>query len=129
MNEKAYEKHAWILLLVIAIIGLLFSSMYLLGITVEPLSTMSSLGRALGLVMLWAGVSTGALVIVSYRKGERGAWYALWMVPVVSLGYMALNLSYGGSFWPVFIVVLILALLGLLLPYRKFFPSKAHPKA
>jgi hypothetical protein len=124
VEEKVYEKHSWLLLLAISIIGLLFSFMFLMGIRADPQATMDSLERSVGLALLWASVMTIGLVTVAYKKGEKGAWYAFLIVPITLIGYTVLNLSIGGSLWQMFIILLIIALLGLLLPFRKFFPRK-----
>ena len=72
------------------------------------------------------------LSLTAYRKGERWAWYVLWSVPVFFLGFAAIAMSIGPSasdLLPFITMFVILSLLGLLSPYRKFFPSKANLKA
>ncbi|HLB68463.1 MAG TPA: hypothetical protein VJN63_08375, partial [Thermoplasmata archaeon] len=69
-----------------------------------------------------------AICLRSYRRGERWAWYALWVLPlnfVIGLQGLVLSLRVGAP--PLFVPLLfvIISLLGLLLPYRKFFPKKA----
>ncbi len=58
----------------------------------------------------------------SYRRGERWAWYSMWIVPF-ALGSITLTgLSAGAGGWPIFFVLFVVALLGVVLPYKKFFP-------
>lgn len=94
MSEKAYEKHAWILLFAIGIIGLVFVPFELLGTPLDPgvvrgLSGMSweeivtrnpGVARLTSEILRSAGVFLGAWAIagmaiaaIPYRKGERWA--------------------------------------------------------
>ncbi len=63
----------------------------------------------------------------AYRRGDKWAWYAFWFVPAFFLGFVALSLTLesSSSLIPPLMVFIILSLVGLLLPFRKFFPSKA----
>jgi hypothetical protein len=71
------------------------------------------------------GLLTMGISALGYRKGERWAWYVLWFVPIILLGYVVTNFLAGtGTFWVELSVTLIVALLGLLLPIRRFFPKK-----
>ncbi len=74
------------------------------------------------------GVAFYMIVIsaTAYRKGERWAWYILWSVPAFFLGHAAIALNFGestSSLIPFLTVFVILSLLGLILPFRKFFPK------
>ncbi|MDA4123589.1 MAG: hypothetical protein OK456_10460 [Thaumarchaeota archaeon] len=82
------------------------------------------------LIRIFAIFSAGLgafLMIVSataYRKGEAWAWYLTWVVPIlfvldVSNDYLAFRYVDVGS-----MVIAAILVAGLLLPYRKFFPSK-----
>jgi len=67
-----------------------------------------------------------AITLTGYRKGEKWAWYTLWLVPIllVSMGifnaifFSDVNQSLES------IPIVSISLLGLLIPYRKFFPRK-----
>ena len=146
MAEKAYEKHAWILLfaaaIVVALIGLLLPIIgggstdpdfpAIAGITHDEFVSSNPQGvvdffaftfRVFGFGFLGFGVVTMAIALKSYRNGEKWAWYALWSFPVIFGFVAATGLSAGAVSWPLFAVLLIVALVGLLLPYRKFFPK------
>ena len=58
--------------------------------------------------------------LTSYRRGEKWAWYAFLYLPVFLLSLLFL------AYWlgPLLVPLLIMSVLGLLLPYRKFFPRK-----
>ena len=145
-KEKAYENYAWIFLFGLGIIGLVFALWDMFsGVTDDPQSVKALTGRnwedvvrnspgLAGLVLQWvraAGIATLgfsifgiAISISGYRKGIRWTWYASWSIPAVIVGFTLNNASVGGSLGPVFLTLLIVAILGLLLPYRKFFPKK-----
>lgn len=131
-KEKAYEKYGWILLFAIAAIFLLSAITHIAGFGLQnvDLGTASpSLANFVRLEDRELGIDQAAfsalamtLAGTSYRKGDRWAWYAMVTVPVFILTLplnilSALNLLFSVPF-------LLVALLGLLLPYRKFFPKK-----
>ena len=142
--EKAYEKHAWIILFAIGLFGLVTSLPLLLGIDPDPTRiegiigmTMSELEasnprfldfvtfslQTYGLVNIaWYFLIT-AISVTAYRRGEKGVWYALWSLPAFYVGSTAILLSIGATLLELVLLPLlvILSLLGLLLPYRKFF--------
>ena len=99
-TEKGYEKNTWILLVLALIFFLPF------GFELGPL--------AWGPMILMIAIS-----VTAYRQGKRWAWYALWLVPLSAVSVMVpSNVSATA------VLVFITSTLGLLLPVRKFFPSK-----
>ena len=79
-----------------------------------------------------------AISATAYRRGEKWAWYALWSIPAMFIGFLALWINAGATLTilallggrgvleeglPIFEFLLTLSLLALLLPYRKFFPK------
>jgi len=151
MNEKAYEKYAWILLFAIGVIFLVSAVPATLGIpdpaTVERIAGMtvnelkvSSPGfynlylfyfRFGGLSDIGFAFFITAISVTAYRKGEKWAWYALWVLPAYFIASAAISMSIESNLSLLLpeTVFAILSLVGLLLPYRKFFPSKATLKA
>ena len=117
--EKAYEKHAWIILFLIGIVG-------------SPgayFNLVPGGDYAAGFLFLGFGVTTVLISATSYRKGKKWAWYLLWYVPVfwVIAGY--LQYASGGQIPLVTIILSPVPVLGLLLPYRNFFPkAQVAPK-
>ncbi len=75
------------------------------------------------------GVFVLAIAAYPYRRGERWSWYVLWILPVqfvvLAIWFSALL----GLLSPlgVYGSVAILAVVGLLLPYRRFF-AKGEPQ-
>jgi hypothetical protein len=86
-----------------------------------------------------------AISSTGYRRGERTAWYAAWVIAMVPLMVFPLALgantpfgavvpphgktAEGGSialFSAIYSVLIVLTLLGLILPYRKFFPHGSN---
>ncbi len=88
-------------------------------------SFLAEVQRVLDTYEMASGIFVMAISRFSYRKGERWAWYVLWLVPFALLSVIVNDLSAGQvSTGFIGIPFLILGLLGLLLPYRKFFPRK-----
>ena len=65
-----------------------------------------------------------AITLTGYRRGEKSAWYTLWLVPALLVGQGLFNSVFLGDFKEMlqWIPITTVSLLGLLLPYRKFFP-------
>lgn len=151
--ETWYVKYAWLILCLLGIAFVLFAVNALLfglglsdipvGIPGGPEAVKSLTGMTWddalagnpGLISLMRGISrvlgTGflgfSLLVVlisatSYRQGQRWAWFAMWYLPVFLVGLTFHELHGSYVFMPV--VFLVLAILGLLLPFRKFFPRK-----
>ncbi len=121
-TEKAYEKHAWIIFLVIGGFHLIFG-IFRTFTDVGDDAKIASMST-----VFWA-VFVVAVAAVPYKSGKSWSWYLLWALPVrfgVFGSFIFLFSSGAGntadagyfSFW------VLLSLLGLLLPYRKFFPRK-----
>ena len=94
--------------------------------------------RNVGLLLLLFAILAMAISVTAYRRGEKWAWYALWSFPALFMGFIAIDITAGATLTvlalvggrgvlqeglPILEGMLILTLLGLLLPYRKFFPK------
>ena len=147
--EKAYEKHAWIILFALGILGLIGGLAIiftgsgqldaaiirnLTGMTWEEIVTgspgiaslISYLQRTIGVSALSGSILLVAIAAIPYRKGERWSWYVLWMPVSIWIAGTAIDLEAGASFMLLVfdLVFAVIWLTGLLLPYRKFFPRK-----
>ena len=148
--EKGYAKHVWIVFLVFgigaAIGGLIIlagvvqvdppSAERTTGLTLDQIAArvpgmdayVSGLARQLGNFMIAMGVLLTAVAAVPFRRGERWAWYACLIMPVLVFIQLAnsfaiYDFASGGFLWQLDVASLLVALAGLLLPYRKFFPK------
>ena len=65
-----------------------------------------------------------AVTLTGYRKGEKWAWYTLWLAPALLVGQGLFNSVFLGDFNEMlqWIPITTVSLVGLFLPYRKFFP-------
>ena len=119
---EAYGKYAWIILFAGAVLGIfggvvlmfpsLISSPYLITHDARILWLM----RAWGIT--WVGFNIFALAVTvgPYRRGERWAWYTLWLVPLLLLSYFVL-----APYLPMNLVLAILtAAFGLILPSQRY---------
>ncbi len=130
-KEKAYERYAWALLLALGIATLIFALMGLGNYSTwtglvrspdvfpDPIEFSAAVGG-------W-GIFLIAVSWVGYRRGERWAWYVSLYLPIAFAALAIHDLGVGGSktgFVAFPVIFLIISLVGLLLPYRKFFPKK-----
>jgi uncharacterized membrane protein YozB (DUF420 family) len=119
-KERVYEKYGWMVLAVSAVFGIVaavLTTLPPLTWFTNPVITMTySLMGALGVT--WVGFNLFALILtlIPFRRGERWAWFTLWMLPLLWLSQfvLALDLSY-------YLVLAIISTVGLILPYRRYF--------
>lgn len=142
--EKGYEKYAWLFLFVFGLLTVIAAPINLsgrppsppvperlTGLTLEQMDGripgivgyIAGISRQLGNFMLAFGVLLMFIAAVPYRKGERWAWYTALMLPILLSIQIANSFATGGFLWQVDFGALIVALAGLLLPFRKFFPK------
>jgi hypothetical protein len=121
---EAYGKYAWMILFASAALGI-FGGVALMF----PSDLTSQSARVLWLTrawgITWVGFNIFALAVIvgPYRRGERWAWYTLWLLPLLLLSYFVL-----APHLPMNLVLAILiAALGLILPYRRYFAEPEQP--
>ena len=141
--EKWYVKYAWIIFFVFGLLWVIAAPINLLGTPPNPpspegmtgltlaemgtripglLGYISSISVQLGNFLLGLGVLIIGIAAVPYKKGEKWAWYAFWILPV-TLVIQLIN-SRGGFAWQLDVAFLVIVLAGLFIPYRKFFPKE-----
>jgi hypothetical protein len=145
------ERSAWIALIVVgAIFGLFGVSDLMQGMDADPAIAESVIGRpwedlqasnpriaslidmyvrSLGAGILVVSILSLAVTLTAFKRGERWAWYALWVWPLWNVAIFCLSFTaerHPGFpppppmvSSPVFFTVTLLA---LILSYRKFFP-------
>ncbi|MCL5949216.1 MAG: hypothetical protein M1490_01910 [Candidatus Bathyarchaeota archaeon] len=148
-NEKIYEKYAWIIFFVIGAMTLVTALFHALGLNTDPALVESIAGKSIdalkssdpmffnlynfyfssgGLSDLVFAFLLAVTSMTAYRRGDKWAWWAFWIVPVFFFGFAVLSFNLGASsaslMLPPLMMFIILSLVGLLVPYRKFFPSR-----
>jgi hypothetical protein len=131
-------KISWILVLTVAVLSTL-SALYvgltptgdqteLQGRTWEQFARQDPEVAALySMDLALLGMSMGAFALLAtvvaalpYRRGERWAWFALWIVPLMWGGVAVRMFVDQYSAGPVYAVAAAVAALGLLIPIRRF---------
>jgi hypothetical protein len=119
-EQRVYEKYGWMILAVSAVFGIVAAALTTLpplSWFADPVIIMSySIMGALGIT--WAGFNAFALVLalIPFRRGERWAWFTLWMLPLLWLAQFALAPDI-----PYYLVLAVITAAGLILPFRRFF--------
>jgi len=145
--ERVHEKYGWVVYLALGLLWLvvglyqIFLPRELLGDDVQlvlnlPLSELEVtspvamdfvfwLYGSLGLLKVSWSLFVLAITITGFRNGEKWAWYALWLVPALLVSTGLFNTFYIGDVSQMlqWVPILSLSLVGLFLPYRKFFPK------
>lgn len=120
---KTYEGYSRLILLTSTIIGIvaaMLTTLPPLSWFVDPLyvSAYSIMG-AWGITWVGFNVFAMILTLMPYRKGERWAWFTLWMLPLLWLSLFALAPDL-----PYYLALAIFTTVGLILPYRTFFSGQ-----
>jgi hypothetical protein len=146
-KERLNEKYGWVVFLGLGLLWLvvglsqLFNpeelidneAQHIIGTSLSELE--ASFPEATELVRFLFGTvgvlkTSWSLLVLSiilwpYRKGEKWAWYTLWLVPAVLVSQGLWYSVYLGDFSEMlaYIPIVTVTLVALLLPYRKFFPK------
>lgn len=86
------------------------------------MTLLRGVSRTTGLAFLGFGVMVIVVAVAPYRRGQRWAWFTLWVVPVFMIGLLLHELE--GDYVHMPAMLLVLSLAGLALPYRVFFPKQ-----
>jgi hypothetical protein len=149
LKERAYEKYAWVILFANGLLWLLYSiAVLFLSSTMEtpsgdavktltgaPFSQIVAsnpgianyiyyLLRNLAIIIFGFGALLTVISATAYRKGAVWAWYLMWVAPVILLLQVPNDYFTVGSVFFDPTIFIVIPLVGLLLPYRKFFPKK-----
>lgn len=138
VQENPVPRASWITLAVVATLTILSG----LWVGLTPVGSQTELsGRtweefaaadpevasiyAMDLVLLGMSLAAFAILgtivtLIPYRRGERWAWFALWLIPLVHGGVALRMLSdqYDAAY--VYLGLCIISLIGILIPIRRF---------
>ena len=138
LQENRVPRASWIILAVVATLTIL-SGLYV-GLTPTGSQTELS-GRtweefaaadpevariySMDLVLLGMTLTAFAILgtilsLIPYRRGERWAWFALWLIPLVHGGIALRMLIDQYSAGYVYLGLCIISLIGILIPIRRF---------
>lgn len=144
--ERLHEKYGWLVYLALGLLWLVVGIMQAFSpdglidneaqlVTDLPWSELkasdpmaSELLRftygGLGLLKMSWSLLVLVITLTGYRRGEKWAWYTMWLVPILLVSCALFNASWFGRVNEAlqFIPITSVSLLGLILPYRKFFP-------
>lgn len=121
-SERVHERYAWVILAADVVLGIVSA----LTTTLPPLSWFTDPLYSAGYSIMgawgisWVGFEVLALVIilVPFRRGERWAWWTLWLLPGLWLCLWVLAPEIVGL-----LVLVLVSVTGLLLSRRGFFPK------
>jgi hypothetical protein len=119
-GQRRYERYGWVILSASALLGIFAAVLT----AIPPMYVFSSpffenmypIMGALGIASVGFNIFALVMVLIPYRRYERWAWYALWLLPLMWLSQFVLapDLYY-------YLVLAVLSTVGLILPYRRFF--------
>jgi hypothetical protein len=125
VTERAHERYGWMILSASAVLGIIAA----VTTTFPPLYVFSSslyegvypMMGALGTALVGFNILALVMALVPYRRYERWAWYALWLLPLQWISQFV--------FLPEvpYLVLAVLTAVGLVLPYRRFFSRTEVP--
>jgi hypothetical protein len=121
-SERDYGEYGWMILSANAILGIFAAliaglpSLYMLS---DPMYRESyPVVGALGTALVGFNVLALVVVLIPFKRHERWAWFALWMLPLQWLVQFV--------FFPdlAYLTLALLTTVGLILPYRRYFPRE-----
>ncbi len=146
MTERGYVKYGWVVYLFLGLLWLVVGltqvfnpeelandeAQHITGMSLSELEAsypeatelVRFLFGAVGVLKTSWSLLVLAITLTGYRRGEKWAWYTMWLVPALLVGQGLFNSVFLGDFNEMlpWIPITSLSLLWLFLPYRKFFP-------
>ena len=147
--ERIYEKYGWVVFLALGLLWLVVGLNQILlpesllendaqlvtGMSWSELNVLSPvvsnlvswLYGSLGVLKTSWSIMVLAITLTGYQRGERWAWYTLWLAPTILVcqGIIDTILLGDSNEMLKWIPITSITLLGLLVPIRKFFPRKS----
>ena len=145
---KIYEKYAWIVLLSVGLLWLVVGivAVYspegifegdaqaftnlpwtdLKASSPEASNFIIFVYGQMGLLKISWSLFILAITLTGFRRGEKWAWYIMLLAPILLVSDAVFSVVFIGDINQVlqFIPITAITMLGLLLPYRIFFPKK-----
>lgn len=148
-HDKFYKEYAWVIFLLIGIMIMAGGLPHILGVNTDPALVEAISGKSIdslntsypehfnlynfyfrsgGLSDIGVAFFLIMITVFSYKNYEKWSWYTLSFVPVFFIVFIVLSLDLPiegrKTMIPPLLILTLLSLLGLLLPFRKFFPKK-----
>jgi hypothetical protein len=148
VKVKFYEKYAWVILLAVGLLWLLVGFVAVFqpeGIFEADAQAVTNLQWTdlkasspeasnfvifvygqMGLLKISWSLFILAITLTGYRRGEKWAWYMILLAPILLVSDAVFSAVFIGDINQVlqFMPITAITMLGLLLPYRVFFPKK-----
>jgi hypothetical protein len=145
---KFYERYAWVILLAVGLLWLVVGIVAVFqpeGIFEADAQAVTNLPWTdlkvsspeasnfiifvygqMGLLKISWSLFILAITLTGYRRGEKWAWYIMLLAPILLVSDTVFSAVFIGDINQVlqFIPITAITMLGLLLPYRIFFPKK-----
>ena len=145
---RVYEKFAWVILLAVGILWLVVGIVAVFqpegifeadaqAVTKMPWTDLKASSPTaanfvifiygqMGLLKISWSLFILAITLTGYRRGEKWAWYMMLLAPILLVSDAVFSVVYIGDINQVlqFIPITTITMIGLLLPYRIFFPKK-----
>ena len=122
-SERVHEKYAWLILAGDVAVGIgsaITTTLPPLSWFSDPLYTTTySVMGAWGISWVGFEVLALAIILIPFRRGERWAWWTLWLLPALWLCLFFLDTSLIGL-----LALTLISVTGLLLSLRRFFPKE-----
>jgi len=146
--ERVYEKYGWLIYLALGLIWLVVGLnqvftpetlldsdvQHIIGMSLSELEASNPISSemvrwlygALGNLKISWSFFVLAITLTGFRRGEKWAWYTLWLAPAILVSQGIFDSIFLGNINEMvnWIPITSISLLGLLIPIRKFFPKK-----
>ena len=145
---RIYEKYAWVILLAVGLLWLLVGFVAVFSpegifeadaqaVTKMPWTDLKASSPVasnfvifvygqMGLLKISWSLFILAITLTGFRRGEKWAWYIMLLAPILLVSDAVFSVVFIGDINQVlsFIPITTITMIGLLLPYRVFFPKK-----
>ncbi len=119
---RNYREYGWMILSANVILGIfaaLLAGLPSLSMLSDPAyQDAYPIAGALGTALVGFNVLALVVILVPFKRHESWAWYALWMLPLQWLSQFVLFPDFA------YLMLAVLTTVGLVLPYKKFFPRE-----